>query len=245
MQDEPAVRVLDGIEGGTLTLRISISSPDLRRPVTYRNVYAAAGDVTTLASGQVPRLLAILMQNGVRPVRVSALGVEQSLQPRVRAARIVGARVTPRRVRPGARATLRLVLQPWQAATRVVRVPIRIPSGVGPGLAALRVVPNTTDGFDPLPADLTQELGAEAGPAVRRAAVAAAERGAARATGTRLERILGGLRRATDDRNDAVRLLAPGEDAEEDDAGRQLAVPFVIYGGRATARIVVPRRGAR
>ena len=245
VQDEPAIRVLDGIEGGTLTLRISISSPDLRRPVAYRNVFAAAGDVVTLASGQVPRLLAILMQNGVRPIRVSALSVEQSLQPRVRAARIVGARVVPRRVRPGARATLLLVLQPWQAATRVVRVPIRIPSGVGPGSAALRVVPNTTGGFDPLPADLTQELGTEGGPVARRAAVTAAERGAARATGTRLERILDGLRRATDDRNDAVRLLAPGEDAEEDDAGRELAVPYVIYGGRATARIVVPRRGGR
>ena len=32
---------------------------------------------------------------------------------------------------------------------------------------------------------------------------------------------------------------------EEDDAGRELAVPYVIYGGRATARIVVPRRGGR
>ncbi len=245
VQDEPAIRVLDGIEGGTLTLRISISSPDLRRPVTYRNVYAAAGDVATMASGQVPRLLAILMQNGVRPLRVSALTVDQSLRPGVRAARIIGARVTPRRVRPGARATLQLVLQPWQAAARVVRVPIRIPSGVGPGPVSLRVVPNTAEGFDPLPADLTQELGAEGGPVARRAAVAAVERGAVRQRGTRLERLLDGLRRATDDRNDAVRLLAPGEAADEPDAGRELAVPYVVYGGRATAEIVVPRRGRR
>jgi hypothetical protein len=245
VQDEPVVRVLDGIEGGTLTLQISISSPDLRRPVTYRNVYAAAGDVATLASGQVPRLLAILMQNGVRPLRVSALAVDQSLRPAVRAARIVGARVTPRRVRPGARATLLLVLQPWQAATRVVRVPIRIPSGVGPGPASLRVVPNTAEGFDPLPADLTQELGTEGGPVARRAAVVAVERGARRQRGTRLERLLGALRRATDDRNDAVRLLAPGEVADDAGAGRELAVPYVVYGGRATAEIVVPRRGRR
>ena len=91
-----------------------------------------------------------------------------------------------------------------------MRVPIRIPSWLEPGRAALRIVPNTTEGFDPLPPDLTQDLGAEGGPLARRAAVAAAERGAARARGTRLERLLEGLRRATDDRNDAVRLLAPG-----------------------------------
>ena len=177
VQDEPAARVLDGIEGGTVTLRVSISSPDLRRPVVYRNVYAAAGDVATLASGQVSRLLSILMQNGIRPVKV-AVAVDQTLQPRVRAARIVGAR-EPRRARPGARATLRLVLQPWQAERRTVRVPIRIPSWLEPGRAALRIVPNTTEGFDPLPPDLTQDLGAEGGPLARRAAVAAAERGAA------------------------------------------------------------------
>jgi hypothetical protein len=245
VQDEPAVRVLDGIEGGTLTLRISISSPDLRRPVTYRNVYAAAGDVAALASGQVPRLLAILMQNGVRPIRVSGLTVDQSLRPAVRAARIVGARVRPRRVRPGARATLLLVVQPWQADARVVRVPIRIPSGVGPGPVALRVVPNTSDGFDPVPADLTEDLGTESGPVARRAAVAAVDRGAARQRGTRLERLRGALRRATDDRNDAVRLLAPGEPADDADAGREVGVPYVIYGGRAAAEIVVPRRGRR
>ncbi len=245
VQDESAARALDGVEGGTVTLRIAIRSPDLRRPVRYRNVYAAAGDVATLASGRLASLLAILMQNGVRPVRVSSVTVDQELTPRVRAARIVGARITPRRVRPGARATLRLLVQPWQAARRTLRVPIRIPAGVGPGRAALRVAPNASGGFDPLPADLTQDLGAEGGPVARRAAVAAAERGAARAGGTRLERVLEGLRRATDDRNDAVRLLAPGEDAEDDDAGRELAVPFVIYAGRATARFVVPRRGSR
>ncbi len=70
IQDEPAVRVRDGVGRGTLTLRVRITSPDLRRPITYRNVYASAGDVVTYASGQVPRLMAILMQNGVRPVPV-------------------------------------------------------------------------------------------------------------------------------------------------------------------------------
>jgi hypothetical protein len=245
VQDEPVLRVLDGVEGGTVTMRVSITSPDLARPVTYRNAYAAAGDIAALASGQVSRLMSILMQNGVRPVRLERVTIDQTLRPRVRAARIVGARVRPHRVRPGARATLRLALQPWQAGQVTVSVPIRIPSGIGPGRAALRIVPNGSDGFDPLPADLTQDLGAESGPAVRRAAVAAAERGAARARGTRLERMLEGLRRATDPRNDAVRVLGPGEPADDAEAGAEEAVPYVIYGGRATARLVVPRRGAR
>lgn len=241
VQDQPAVAVLDGVEGGTLTLRITIASPDLRRPFVYRNVYAAAGDVATIGSGALSRLVAILLQNGVRPLEVSSVAVEQTLQPRVRAARIVGARVVPRRVRPGGRATLVLALQPWQASQRAVRIPIRVPSGLEPGRAAVRVVPNGADGFDPLPADLTQDLGAESSPAARRAAVAGVERLAARARGPRLERLLAGLARATDDRNDAVRLLGPGQSADDGD-GQELAVPYVIYGGRASARIVVGGR---
>ncbi len=244
-QDEPVLRVLDGIEGGTLTMRIAITGPDLPRPVVYRNAYAAAGDIATLASGQVSRLMSILMQNGVRPMALESVTVEQTVRSRVRAARIVGARLSPRRARPGARATLRLALQPWQAEQVAVSVPVRIPSGLEPGRAALRVVPNGADGFDPLPADLTQELGTESGPVARRAAVAAAERGAARARGTRVERLLEGLRRATADRNDAVRVLGPGEAADDAEAGAERAVPYVIYGGRATARFVVPRRGGR
>jgi hypothetical protein len=244
-QDEPMLRVLDGIEGGTISMRISIASPDLPRPVMYRNAYAAAGDVATLASGQVSRLMSILMQNGVRPVTLASVSIDQSVRSRVRAARIVGARLSPPRARPGARATLRIVLQPWQAEQVAVSVPIRIPSGLEPGRAALRIVPNGTDGFDPLPADLTQELGTESGPVARRAAVVAAERGAARARGTRVERLLEGLRRATADRNDAVRVLGPGEAADDAGAGVERAVRYVIYGGRATARFVVPRRGGR
>jgi hypothetical protein len=240
IQDEPAARVTDGITPGTVSLRVVIRSPDLPRPFVYRNSYAAAGDVVTLASGQLPRLLAILMQNGVRPVTIQRVTVTQTLRPRVRAARITGASLAPRRVRPGARAVLRLRVQPWRAAARVVRVPIRVPAGVGPGRSALRVLPGSSGGFDPLPADLTQDLGAESSPAARRAQVVRVERLAATAGGTRLQRLVGALRRATADRNDAVRLLSPGEDPEDPEAGVTVPVPWVIYGGRAVARVVVP-----
>jgi ABC-type Fe3+ transport system permease subunit len=52
---------------------------------------AAAGDVVSMASGQLPRMLTVLMQNGVRPVPVSAISVTARLETRVRAARILGA----------------------------------------------------------------------------------------------------------------------------------------------------------
>ena len=239
VQDEPAARVSDGVASGTISLRIAISSPDLPRPFVYRNSYAAAGDVVSMASGALPRLLAILMQNGVRSVPISRVMVRQTLRPKVRAARIRGASLAPRRVRPGGRAVLRLALQPWRAAPRVLRVPIRVPAGLGPGRSGLRVVPASSDGFDPLPADLTQDIGVESSPAARRVHVARVERLAARATGPRLARLLDGLRRATDDRNDAVRLLVPGEDAEDPGAGVTVPVPYVIYGGRAVARVRV------
>jgi hypothetical protein len=177
VQDEPAVRVRDGISGGTLTLRVTLRSPDLSRPVTYRNVYAAAGDVATLASGQVPRLMSILSQNGVRPVPISSVSVSQTLESSVRAARVTGAAIRPRTARPGSRATLLLRLQPWRGEARTVGVPVRVPPGDASGgrSLTLRVVPNGSGGFDPLPADLTQQLGASGGLAARERAVAAVQ----------------------------------------------------------------------
>lgn len=237
VQDEPAFRARDGVAPGTLTLRVTVASPDLARPFVYRNVYAAAGDVAFLASGQVPRILAVLMQNGVRPVSVSALDVTQTIEPRVRAARIVGASVAQSGTRPGSRATLLLRLQPWRGSARLVRVPFRLPAGTGGGRVPVRVVPASAGGFDPLPADLTQDIGASGALAARNATVASAERHAARATGSRLDRLVAGLRRALDDRHDAVRLLLPGESADDPSAGRLVPVPWVVYGGRATVRL--------
>lgn len=235
LQDEPAIRVRDGVAGGTLTLRIAITSPDLAKPIVYRNVYASAGDVVSMASGQLPRMLSVLMQNGVRPVPVSSISVTQRLETRVRAARILGASV--RRQGASGRPTLVLRLQPWRSSPRIVTVPVRLPAGVSASSPTIRVIPESQGGFDPFPADLSQSLGGSAALGARPAVVQRAERLAARATGTRLTRVVSSLARITDDRNDAVRLLAPGEDADDPDAGVSVPVPYVVYGGRATARV--------
>ena len=47
------------------------------------------------------------------------------------------------------------------------------------------------------------------------------------------------MRRATDDRHDAVRLLGPDDDADTPTDGATVPVPYVIYGGRAAVRVVV------
>ena len=234
LQDEAAIRVRDGVAGGTMTLRLSITSPDLEKPIVYRNVYASAGDVVSLASGQLPRIVSVLMQNALRPVPISAIAVTETLEPRVRAARIVGASV---RRTPGARPVLVLRLQPWRSSARVVTVRTRLPEGVDALSPAVRVIPKSSGGFDPFPADLTQDLGAAVEIGSRPAVVARSERLARRAKGTRLQRVVKSLERVTDDRNDAVRLLAEGDDADDPTAGVTVPVPFVIYGGRATATV--------
>ena len=239
VQDEPAVRVTDGLGPGTLTLSIAISSPDLKRPFVYRNMFAAAGDVVSLASGQLPWIVAILMQNGTRPVPISGISVTEKIVSSVRAARIVGASIRPRRVRAGGRATLVLRVHPWRASPRVIKVPIRLPAGLSSGASGIRVVPKSTGGFDSSQPDLSQDLGATADLASRAAAVRRVERLARKGRGTRLTRVISGLRRATDDRHDAVRLLGPGDDADDPASGVTVAVPYVIIGGRAAVRVTV------
>ncbi len=239
VQDEPAVRVRDGLGGGTLRLTVSITGPDLKSPVRYRNTYAAAGDVVTLASGQTARIMATLLQNGVRQVPISKVSITQRIERRVRAARIVGASVRPRRVRAGGRAVLILRVQPWRASARVLRIPVRLPRDLFPGASGLTVVPNSPDGFDASQPDLSEDLGVAAGLGRRSAAVTRVERFARRASGTRLSRVLAGIRRADDDRHDAVRLLGPDDDAEDPTAGVTVPVPYVIFGGRAAVRLNV------
>jgi len=238
LQSEPAVRARDGIAGGTLRLTFRISSPVLPRPVVYSNTFAAYGDVITPPSAELAAAVSMLTQNGVQGIPITAIRVEQRLEGRVRAARLLAATVTPRTVRAGGWATVRLRVQPWRAAARTVRVRVRVPRGVTPGTRLLRIVPNTGLGFDPSPASLDQEAGATAGLATRSAAVAAMEARAAKGPGPRTIRVVNATVRQLGARNDAIRVLAPGQSGAE---AQVVPMDWVIYGPRVTASMRVRR----
>jgi SpoIVB peptidase S55 len=239
LQAEPAFRVRDGIGGGTLTLKITVKSPRLAKPFVYRNVYAAAGDVVNIAIGPLTRVVTILTQNGVLSVPITEITVDQVIEPRVRAARIVDASIAPKKLRPGQPARLRLLIQPWRGARRVISVPFRAPF-LPEGPSRLRVVPFDPQGFDPAPPQLSDQLNGETTAARARTILRGLqdELGVAPQRSP-VRRVVNALDAASRDRHDAVRLLAPGEDESDPNAGLTIPVPWVIYGGRATPRLVM------
>ncbi|MFN8108936.1 MAG: hypothetical protein U0Y82_03705 [Thermoleophilia bacterium] len=239
LQAQPLLLVRDGITSGTLDLRITLRGGDLPRPVVYHNVYAATGEVASVSGGVLATHLAELMQNGTRVLVPGDIEITQSLVPEIKAARIVSARLLPAHATPGRRAMLRLVLQAYRADRVTVTVPVRVPTGFGPGSFALRVVPNDDTGFDPSSADLTA-MGGPAAPL--RTARAVARANALLAAGVpranRTERVLHVVRKLGQDQHNAVRLLGPGEEADKPGAGVRVTVPgWVISGGRAVVRV--------
>ena len=58
-----------------------------------------------------------------------------------------------------------------------------------------------------------------------------------RTTSVRLQRVMSDLASATDDRHDAVRLLAAGDDADDPSAGVTVAVPYVMFGDGVSTRV--------
>ena len=238
LQAEPAFRVRDGIGGGTLRLTIVAKSPARKSPIVYRNTYAAAGDVVNLSLGPLTRMTTVLLQNGVKSVPISEIDVRQVLEPRVRAARIAGASFSPSRARPGQAVTMRLVLQAWRGPRVVVRQRVRMPD-LPSGPTRLRVVPSDTSGFDPAPPQLSDQLQGETSAARARALLRTLDGTLAASSGSRVSRVVGGLERASRDRHDAVRILAPGEDESDREAGLTVVVPWVVSGGRAAPRVVI------
>lgn len=239
LQAEPAFRVRDGIGGGTLTLTITVKSPRLAKPYVYRNVYAAAGDVVNLAIGPLTRMVTIMSQNGVLSLPISEIAVDQVLEPQVRAARIVDASIVPKKLRPGQPARLRILIQPWRGARRVISVPFRAPF-LFEGPTRLRVVPYDAQGFDPAPPQLSDQLSGETSAARARKLLRGLQGELAVAPQrSPVRRVVNALETASRDRHDAVRLLAPGEEESDPKAGLAIPVPWVIYGGRAAPRVVM------
>lgn len=247
-QDEPAARVTDGDTGGTLTVRFSISSPDLPRPFVYRNVYAATESVIWVAGGTLPYPMDILMRNGLRPVPISAIQASETVESRVRAARIVSAGVRNVK-RSSRRATLILRVRPWQESSHLIRVPVTLPIGVNPSSPVMQVVPNAPDGgfygpefFDGSDLPTNGEASSVAPAGSLRNAFVRAQRSALKAKGTRLERVMAGLSAAFNDRHDAVRLLAEGDNPKDPTAGVVVPVPYVVYGDGVTIGVRFPPR---
>lgn len=239
LQAEPAFRVRDGIGGGTLRLKITVKSPRLAKPFVYRNVYAASGDVVNLAIGPLTRIVTIMTQNGVLSVPISEIEVDQVLEPRVRAARIVDAGIVPKKLRPGQPARLRILVQPWRGSRRVISVPFRAPSLFG-GPTRLRVVPYDAQGFDPAPPQLSDQLNGDTTAARARKLLKGLQGELAVAPQrSPVRRVVNALEAASRDRHDAIRLLAPGEEESDPTAGLIIPVPWVIYGGRAAPRVVM------
>lgn len=234
LQLEPLLRARDGSGRGTLSVRYTIHAPGMA-PIRYRNVYAAEGDVTTLASGRLGAILSVLTDNPVRQVVPTSISIVQVIRPDVRAGTIVAARVPSPVVHRGRPARLVLTLKMWRAGTKRVVVPFRVPRDLTPGRVALRVVPNSIDGFDATPADLASTLNGESAPLTvarpGRAPVATAVR-----PGQRVARL---VKAATADQHDAVRILGPGQDPDRRQGLVAGTRGVVIAGGRAVVRVTV------
>lgn len=239
-QNEPLARVSDGVGGGTLQLTIRIESRALTQPLVYRNLYAAYGDISQPANDRLALALAALTQNANASVPIDRVRVDQRVERAVRAGRIVAARVHPASVRPGARVTLVLRLAPWRAGAVDVRVPFRVPAGLAPGRHALRVLPNTGEGFLNYPPEFEELNGNATAPVAAPSgwAPARVDARAAGAPGPRVRRAVGLARSVLGARNDAVRVVAPGQTRAQ---GAVLPTGYVIIGRPVTTHVRVHR----
>ncbi len=239
LQAESLLRVRDGIPSGTVAVNVGITTEGGKKRIVYRNLYASAGDVTSISLGAISRPVSVLLNNSTRVIEPTRVEISQTLDPEIRAARVVSAQIVPARAKPGAKVKLVLTLQRFRDNRRRVVLPFRLPAGLEAGPRTFKIIPNAPGGFDPGGGDLVQALGESA--ALGKAARTRVD-GLALAvpSGSRAERVLKALRRTLRDRHDAVRVLGPDDDKDSPkaDDGTTVAVPgTVIYSGSATARV--------
>lgn len=233
---EPLLRVRDGVGTGTLRTSITVEA-DGFPTIRYRNVYAAQGDVVALAAGKTGALIGRLVDNPYRVYRVRSITVDQTIEPTIDAGTIVAARSVPAVVRRGGTARMVLTVRRWRGATQKIVVPYRVPASLSKGAVMLRVVPHNTDGWDDSAPDLMSALIQGKAVLPLRARPAALS---PRAEVSAEKRVRKAVDELTNDRHDAVRILAPGDDADEPKEGFQAGTKgTVIIDGRAGMRVRV------
>jgi len=239
IQRESAFRVRDGaFTPGTLSITVRLESPKLKRPIIYRNRYASVADAIFDADPAVSRQVAILLRNSLREIPISKITINQTLQDRILAARILDATVVPRKVRRGQKAKLRLRVQPWRRKARTITVPFRVPRNARLGRRGVAVEPKTGGGFNRSLGDLDLALsyglssrGAAADTTLRRFERVVNKR----RRGTRIDRIRAAIPKALPKRHNAVRVSFGSAVGP----GRDVTVPYVIYDGSARSRVRV------
>jgi hypothetical protein len=241
VQREAVFRALDGAVFGAGTVRIGVTlrSPRMAEPIVYENRYASTSDIALGPEPVAAQQVAILLRNSLAEVPISSVRIDQVVQPRVRAARIVGAQVAPMRARPGQAVRLRVLLQPWRASRRMVTVRYRVPRGARPGIHSIDLAP-----LSPKGGFVTGSFGGGGGEAISvgagvRRAQRAAERALDSRADTRLGRIRTALLTALPKRHDGLRVQIEGAPATS------VVLPYVLYGGSASATVQVVPRGRR
>lgn len=151
---------------GTATVKLTLRAKGLPSPIARENMFYSTRDVAVASVLDIVDAMELAFYNDLRRLEPYDLTVETSLTRRRVTASIVEAEAASREVSPGGTLLVRVVLQPYQADSRVTRtieVPIPRDFPKGPAVVVVR-----SAGMDsariPLEAQLGQALAAEPEP---------------------------------------------------------------------------------
>ena len=151
---------------GTATVKLTLRAKGLHAAIVRENMFYSTRDVAVASVLDIVDAMELAFYNDLRRLDPYDLTVETSLTRRRVTASIVEAEVASREVSPGGTLLVRVVLQPYQAesrVTRIIEVPIPRDFPRGPAVVAMR-----SSGMDsarvPVEVQLGQALGAEPEP---------------------------------------------------------------------------------
>lgn len=151
---------------GTATVKLTLRVKGLPSAIVRENMFHSTRDVAVASVLDIVDAMELAFYNDLRKLDPYDLTVETSLTRKRMTASIVEAEAASREVSPGGTLQVRVVLQPFQAEGRVIRViqvPIPRDFPRGPALVAVQ-----SAGIDstrvPVEVQLGQALGAEPAP---------------------------------------------------------------------------------